>query len=160
MPVERDSSSVVTHCGAWVSVARGFLNIAKRDAGVERGSDECMAKGVWSDSFGDAGAAGDAAHDPRCSVTVVARTTRAEEESAFAAFAHREIDRSCGAGCERDRHDRALLIGHSGRVVDLPETRFATTRGGDRVAFQVIGDGPLDVLVSGRTGVPIDLMWE
>jgi len=42
----------------------------------------------------------------------------------------------------------------------VPETRFATTSGGDRVAFQVNGEGPLDVLVVGRPLFPIDLMWD
>jgi class 3 adenylate cyclase len=45
-------------------------------------------------------------------------------------------------------------------VAEAPETRFATTSGGDRVAFQVIGEGPLDVLVTGRPLFPIDLMWD
>src|SRR5262249_4742641 len=48
MSVERDWSAVVTHRGAWVSVTRGFLNVAKRDAGVERGGDKCVTKCVWS----------------------------------------------------------------------------------------------------------------
>ncbi|MCA1726483.1 MAG: alpha/beta hydrolase, partial [Actinobacteria bacterium] len=40
-----------------------------------------------------------------------------------------------------------------------PETRFATLEG-DRIAFQVIGDGPVDLLfVAGMTG-HVDLRWE
>jgi class 3 adenylate cyclase len=45
-------------------------------------------------------------------------------------------------------------------VAEVPETQFATTSGGDQVAFQVIGDGPVDVLVSRHPLFPIDLMWD
>lgn len=41
-----------------------------------------------------------------------------------------------------------------------PVTRFATTSGGDHVAYQVIGDGPVDVVVSRYPLYPIDLMWD
>jgi class 3 adenylate cyclase/pimeloyl-ACP methyl ester carboxylesterase len=43
---------------------------------------------------------------------------------------------------------------------EIPETRYARTPGGDRVAFQVIGTGPLDVLVNRSPWFPIDLMWD
>ena len=45
-------------------------------------------------------------------------------------------------------------------MADEPQTRFATTSGGDHVAFQVVGDGPLDVLVARYPLFPIDLMWD
>ena len=45
-------------------------------------------------------------------------------------------------------------------MADEPQTRFATTGGGDHVAFQVVGDGPLDVLVARYPLFPIDLMWD
>jgi class 3 adenylate cyclase/pimeloyl-ACP methyl ester carboxylesterase len=46
-------------------------------------------------------------------------------------------------------------------VVDAAETRFAKTRGGADVAYQVIGSGPIDVLVNSVNPVfPIDLMWD
>jgi class 3 adenylate cyclase len=45
-------------------------------------------------------------------------------------------------------------------VAEVPETRFATTSSGDRVAFQVIGEGPFDVVVTGHPLIPIDLMWD
>jgi hypothetical protein len=43
-------------------------------------------------------------------------------------------------------------------VADIPETRFAQTREGS-IAYQVVGDGPIDVIVANWT-FPIDLMWE
>ena len=43
--------------------------------------------------------------------------------------------------------------------VEVPETRYADTAVG-RIAYQVVGDGPIDVLVEGRAFLPIDLMWE
>jgi class 3 adenylate cyclase len=44
-------------------------------------------------------------------------------------------------------------------VVEVPETRFADTPGG-RIAYQVVGDGPIDVLIAHGASFPIDLMWE
>jgi pimeloyl-ACP methyl ester carboxylesterase len=43
-------------------------------------------------------------------------------------------------------------------VVDAPETRFADTNVG-RIAYQVVGDGPLDLLVT-HPVFPVDLMWD
>jgi class 3 adenylate cyclase len=47
-----------------------------------------------------------------------------------------------------------------GVVSGAPETRFALTSGGDRVAFQVVGEGPVDVLVTRAPFFPVDLMWD
>ena len=47
--VEGDAGSVVAHGGARVGVAGGFLHVAERDAGVERGGDERVAERVGSD---------------------------------------------------------------------------------------------------------------
>jgi class 3 adenylate cyclase/pimeloyl-ACP methyl ester carboxylesterase len=44
-------------------------------------------------------------------------------------------------------------------VVEVPETRFAETPSG-RIAYQVVGDGPIDVLVTHSPMFPIDLMWD
>jgi class 3 adenylate cyclase len=44
-------------------------------------------------------------------------------------------------------------------VAEVPETRFADTRNG-RIAYQVVGDGPIDVLFSHAPFFPIDLMWD
>jgi pimeloyl-ACP methyl ester carboxylesterase len=41
----------------------------------------------------------------------------------------------------------------------VPDTRYATVEGGGQVAYQVIGDGPLDLLVT-SVGFPVDMMWE
>lgn len=45
-------------------------------------------------------------------------------------------------------------------MVKVPRTRYADGPGG-RVAYQVMGDGPVDVLVStAALWVPVDLMWD
>jgi class 3 adenylate cyclase len=44
-------------------------------------------------------------------------------------------------------------------VAEVPETEFAETPGG-RIAYQVAGDGPIDVLVTHSPHFPIDLMWD
>jgi len=45
-------------------------------------------------------------------------------------------------------------------VPDASETRYAKTAAGGYVAYQVIGNGPIDVLVTHVTAFPIDLMWD
>ena len=42
---------------------------------------------------------------------------------------------------------------------EIPETRFASL-GDDRVAYQVFGEGDIDVLYASATGDPIDLRWD
>jgi pimeloyl-ACP methyl ester carboxylesterase len=44
-------------------------------------------------------------------------------------------------------------------MAEAPETRFAKTPGG-RIAYQVVGDGPIDVLVAHAPMFPIDHMWD
>ena len=44
-------------------------------------------------------------------------------------------------------------------MAEVPETRFAETSGG-YIAYQVVGDGPVDILVAHTAAFPIDLMWE
>jgi class 3 adenylate cyclase len=46
-----------------------------------------------------------------------------------------------------------------GAVAEVPQTRFAETPGG-RIAYQVVGDGPIDLLVTHAPIFPIDLMWD
>src|SRR5262245_30485008 len=41
----------------------------------------------------------------------------------------------------------------------VPETRFATL-GGDRIAYQVFGEGNVDLLYVSATGDPIELRWD
>jgi len=45
-------------------------------------------------------------------------------------------------------------------VVEIPETRFVRSKAGSQIAYQVVGDGPLDVFVPSPTWIPIDLMWD
>jgi class 3 adenylate cyclase len=44
-------------------------------------------------------------------------------------------------------------------VVDAPETRF-TRLGEDRIAYQVVGDGPLDLVYTTGNGEVVDTLWE
>jgi hypothetical protein len=39
-------------------------------------------------------------------------------------------------------------------------TRFARTAGGSQVAYQVVGHGPIEVLMNHPSFFPIDLMWD
>jgi class 3 adenylate cyclase len=44
-------------------------------------------------------------------------------------------------------------------VADTPETRYVTAAGDVRIAYQVIGDGPTDIVLLPTVGC-IDLMWD
>ena len=44
-------------------------------------------------------------------------------------------------------------------MAEVPETRFAKL-GGDRIAYQVVGEGPLDLLYTGQGGDAMDARWE
>ena len=50
--------------------------------------------------------------------------------------------------------DGALAV-----AMDVPVTRYAETERG-AIAFQVVGDGPLTILVNKGPAFPVDLMWE
>ena len=45
-------------------------------------------------------------------------------------------------------------------VTEIPETRYATGRNGAYVAYQVVGDGPRDLIYVPNWARPIDLIWE
>src|SRR5713226_4998027 len=42
---------------------------------------------------------------------------------------------------------------------EIPETKYAK-RGQDRIAYQVLGDGPVDIVQCSGSGFPIDTQWE
>jgi len=98
-------------------VAGGFLDVAQRHAGVERGGDERVPEGMRTDLPGDAGPTRDATDDPSCGVTVEAFTLRCDEDGAFTALAHREVDRARGARRERDGDDLATVAQDRQRAV-------------------------------------------
>jgi class 3 adenylate cyclase len=50
-------------------------------------------------------------------------------------------------------------VGKLSAVTNLPETRYADTANG-QVAYQVVGDGPLDLLVFHPPICPVDLLWD
>src|SRR5207244_2824220 len=43
---------------------------------------------------------------------------------------------------------------------ETPVVRYATAPGGGSVAYEVVGDGPIDVLVTRTIFFPVDLMWD
>jgi class 3 adenylate cyclase len=45
-------------------------------------------------------------------------------------------------------------------VADIPETRFAKLATGAQVAYQAVGDGPVDIIVARSTMFPVELMWD
>jgi len=45
-------------------------------------------------------------------------------------------------------------------VIEVPETRYAETADGLQLAYQVVGDGPLDLLYCGGASTHIELVWE
>jgi hypothetical protein len=65
VPVAGDAGAVVPHRGARIGVGGGFLDVAQRDAGIERGGDECVTQRVRAVRLVDAGAARRDARTPR-----------------------------------------------------------------------------------------------
>jgi class 3 adenylate cyclase len=45
-------------------------------------------------------------------------------------------------------------------MAGLPETKYVRSVDGTKIAYQVIGDGPIDLLVLAGVGTPLDLMWD
>jgi class 3 adenylate cyclase len=45
-------------------------------------------------------------------------------------------------------------------MTGLPETRYVRSADGTKIAYQVTGDGPIDLLVLAGVGTPLDLMWD
>jgi class 3 adenylate cyclase len=45
-------------------------------------------------------------------------------------------------------------------VSDVPETRFARSADGTRLAYQVSGEGPLNLVFLREEAMPLDLMWD
>jgi pimeloyl-ACP methyl ester carboxylesterase len=44
--------------------------------------------------------------------------------------------------------------------VDIPETRYATTEDGISIAFQTVGDGPVDLVFDPGVWGNVEIMWE
>ena len=86
-----------------------FLDVAQRDACVERSGDERVSQRVGTHSLGEPGPASDSSHDPARGVAIESGAVCAAEDGTFAAFTDREIDRPRGAGRQRDGHDLAAF---------------------------------------------------
>ena len=86
------------------------------------------------------------------------RTSRRYEQhprvrirSSFRALCVVERDGSCSVVC----HGGALV-----GVRDAPITEYARAVDGSQIAYQVVGDGAVDILVNRATYFPVDMMWE
>ena len=113
VPVEGGAGTVVAHGGARVGVRGGFLHVAQRDSGVERGCDECVAQGVRPDGLGDPRPAGDPPDDPPGTMPVQPAAVCSQEDRVFGTLADGQVDRPRGT--------RA-----SGMVTTLPPLRVTT----------------------------------
>jgi|HubBroStandDraft_1064217.scaffolds.fasta_scaffold07294_8 hypothetical protein len=109
--VEGCAGSVIPHRGAGVGVGSGFLDVAERDAGVERGGDERVSQSVRSDGLLQSGAAGDPADDPPGAVPIEPIAGWSEEGRSVAAFANGQVDRAGGPRGERGDGFLAALAG-------------------------------------------------
>lgn len=80
MPLQAGPCPVVTHGGPRVGIGYGYLHVAERDPGVERGCDKGVAQRVRADLLGDSGAAGHPADDPDAAVPVQTLPVRGHEQ--------------------------------------------------------------------------------
>jgi hypothetical protein len=70
-----------------------------------------MPDGVRADVLADPGATGDPPDDAGGAVPVHPPSVGAAEERAFGALIDGQVDRPCGAGCQRDGDHFAALAG-------------------------------------------------
>jgi hypothetical protein len=49
-------------------------------------------------------------------------------------------------------------VGQTERVPEVPQVRYAKTRDGMHIAYEVLGEGPLDLLVFSMALIPIDMV--
>jgi len=45
-------------------------------------------------------------------------------------------------------------------VAQAPETRYASTEDGVSIAYQTVGDGPVDLVLELESWGNVDIMWE
>jgi hypothetical protein len=108
----------------------GFLHVAQRDPGIQRGGDERVSQRVRGDWLGDPGAAGGLADDPPGAVPVQPTAVPGEEHGTVGALADRQVDRPGGARCQRDSDDLAALAGDGQRPVAPLQAQVLDVRAG------------------------------
>ena len=91
-----------------------FLHVAKRDAGIQRGSDECVPQRVGRDGLDNPGAARDLTDDPPGAVPVQSPPISGEEYRPVTPFAGGQVDRPGGPRRQRDGHNFAAFAGAGG----------------------------------------------
>src|SRR5687768_936924 len=122
-------------------MAGGLLHVPERHAGVEGCGDEGVAEGVRPNRLVDPRPAGEATHNPPCGVAVEPRAIPADEDRTVDPLSERQVDRSCGTGCERDRDDLAALAQHrEGAMAALDAERLDVSAQSLRDAQTVDGE--------------------
>jgi class 3 adenylate cyclase len=59
------------------------------------------------------------------------------------------------------RHERGQpLFGKLTAMADIPETQYARTADGAHIAYQVVGEGPLDLVIVPEGGSHLELAWD
>jgi hypothetical protein len=103
VPVEILACPVVAHCGAWVGVACGDLNVAEADSCVEHGGDEGVPEHVRV-SAADAHSAGgcEVAETAGGGVPVHPGTARVQQDRPVGPAAASAVDGPADGGRQRD----------------------------------------------------------
>jgi hypothetical protein len=82
-----------------------------------------VAQGVRPDRLCDPGPPGDAPDDASGAVAVEAAAVGSSEDRSLVALADGQVDRSCGAGCQRDGDDLAALAQNGQSAVSTLEAK-------------------------------------
>ena len=130
VPVQAAAGPVISHRGPRVRMGGGFLHVAQRNPGIQRGRDECVSQRVRGDWLGDPGPAGDPADDPPGAVPVQPPAVPGQEHGTVGALADGQIDRPDGARCQRDGDDLAALAGDGQRPVAALQAQVLDVRAG------------------------------
>jgi hypothetical protein len=114
--------------GSGVGVAGGFLYVAQRDAGVERGGDERVPQGVGTDLLVQSGPASDPAHDTRRAVAVHALAVGAQENRSVEAFSDGQGDGACSTWCQGGGDNLSAVAQHGQGAVAAFDAKFVDVR--------------------------------
>ena len=117
VPVKASPRSVVAHSGSGIRVACCFLDIAKRDARVERSGDEGVAKAVWRDALVDPSSFYEAFDYSIGAVPVHPAALDAKEDRANGALPDVEIEGSAGSRGDGNRDVLAAFADNRQRAM-------------------------------------------
>ena len=91
-------------------MAGGDLDIPERDSGVKCGGDEAVPQRMRRDVLGDAGPAGDAAHDAGGAVAVQALPRARQQERPAETFPRSQVESPTYPRGQRDDGDLGALF--------------------------------------------------